>query len=135
MEVIEISAPTLDAAKSAAADKLGVPVDSLTVSVLEESKGLFGKSSVKIRAEAAGGAAEAPAKPKRGAKPAKAAVAVSEDEPEAEEVAAPQEEERPARRGRSAKAKDEEPAPGVEATNGEAPVAEVVATEEDADKV
>jgi len=134
MEVIEISAPTLDAAKSAAADKLGVPVDSLTVSVLEESKGLFGKGSVKIRAEAPTGTEEAPAKPKRGAKTTKAAVAVSEDEPVAEKTVAPEEEEKPARKGRTAKAKDEEPAAGVEATNGEAPP-EVVATEEDAEKV
>lgn len=134
MEVIEISAPTLDAAKSAAADKLGVPVDSLTVSVLEESKGLFGKGSVRIRAEAPGGTEEAPAKPKRGARPAKAAIAVSEDEPVAEDAADSQEEEKPARRGRVTRAKTEEPVSGGEATNGEA-TAEVVASEEDAEKV
>lgn len=137
MEVIEISAPTLDAAKSAAADKLGVPVDSLTVSVLETSKGLFGKGSVKIRAEAAGGATETPEKPKRGARPAKAAVSAPEPEPEpVMEGAAPavvEEEDKPARRGRTTKPKAEEPAARAEATNGE--VAEVVASQEDAEKV
>ena len=128
MEVIEISAPTLDAAKSAAADKLGVPVESLTVSVLEESKGLFGKGTVRIRAEAPADTAAEPEKPKRSAKSAKAAVSAPEGA--GEEI-----EEKPARRGRSAKpATAEEVAAEGEATNGEA-APEVVATEEDADKV
>lgn len=127
MEVIEISAPTLDAAKSAAADKLGVPVESLTVSVLEESKGLFGKGTVRIRAEAAGTSEEAAEKPKKGTRSAKVAVSAPEEASEDADA-------KPARKGRSAKPATEELAAEGEATNGEV-APEVVATEEDAEKV
>lgn len=128
MEAIEISAATLDAAKKQAADKLGVGVDELAVTVLEESKGLFGKGSVRIRAEAGG---EAPAaKPKRGAKTAKAAA--PPPEPEAA-VAVAEPEAKPARKGRGGKAKAEEAAPAEAVVAAEAPPVDVVATEADAE--
>ncbi|HRK20180.1 MAG TPA: RNA-binding cell elongation regulator Jag/EloR [Fimbriimonadaceae bacterium] len=126
MEAIEISAATLDAAKKQAADKLGVSVEQLAVTVLEESKGLFGKGSVRIRAEAGG---EAPAaKPKRGAKAAK----VEKSEPEAA-VAVAEPEEKPAKKGRGkAKAEEAPPAEAVVETPAAAPV-EVVASKADAE--
>lgn len=51
MESIEIQATTVDAATKSAAEKLGVDAKRLKVTVLEEVKGLFGKASVRIRAE------------------------------------------------------------------------------------
>ena len=62
------------AAKEAAAAKLGVPEANITITVLEETKGLFGKSNVRVKAEVADAPAakEAPA-PKGKAKTAKAA--------------------------------------------------------------
>lgn len=51
MQTLEITAKTLEDAKQAAAEKLGVPAERVNVTVLEEVKGLFGKSSVRVRAE------------------------------------------------------------------------------------
>ena len=51
MQTVEITAKTVVEATKAAAEKLGVSKDALKVTVLEETKGLFGKSSVRIRAE------------------------------------------------------------------------------------
>jgi spoIIIJ-associated protein len=136
MEAIEISASTLEAAKKAAADKLGAPVDSLNVTVLEESKGLFGKGTVRIRAEAPGSAVveEAPreGKAKRG-RTAKAAAPAEESVPEQapEEAAEPVEEAKPARRGRSAKAAAAMPAAEEPAAVAAEERPEVVATKED----
>lgn len=53
MQSIEVAGKSVDEAKKAAAAKLGVDADSLAVTVLEETKGLFGKSNVRIRAEVA----------------------------------------------------------------------------------
>lgn len=146
MEPIELTAASLDEALTLAASQLGVEKSQVTLTVLEESKGLFGKTSVKVRAEAkAGGAAEAKAeKPKRGAKAKKAVEEVApepvieevaEDE-EDEEEAAPVEEVKPVKKGRSKKS-DEAPAdaPAAAAASGDGEATEkedVVATEEDA---
>lgn len=51
MQAVEITAKSLQEATKSAAEKLGVTPDEITVSVLEETKGLFGKSSVRVRAE------------------------------------------------------------------------------------
>jgi len=53
MQTVEITAKTVQEATKAAATKLGVTAEAITVTVLEETKGLFGKSSVRIRAEVA----------------------------------------------------------------------------------
>jgi len=53
MESIEITGKTLKDATIAAAAQLGVAPEALTVTLLEESKGLFGKAQVRIRAEVA----------------------------------------------------------------------------------
>lgn len=51
MQVVEISAKTIQDATNAAAEKLGVGPDAINVTVLEETKGLFGKTTVRVRAE------------------------------------------------------------------------------------
>lgn len=133
MQVTEITGKSLDEAKAAAAQQLGVSVDQLEVTVLEETKGLFGKTNVRIRATVIEVAPAKPAKPARATK----AKAKLEPEPEPEAVVEVEPEsapEAPAKgRGRSrGKPKAEEAAP-VAAT--EAPSAnEPVATEEDADR-
>lgn len=133
MQVTEITGKSLDEAKAAAAQQLGVSVDQLEVTVLEETKGLFGKTNVRIRAMVI---EAAPAKP---AKPARATKTKAKPEPEPEPVveAAPEPEPEPVKeapakgRGRSrgkAKAEDAAPVAPAETTNSNDPVA----TEEDA---
>lgn len=64
MSDVIVSAENLDRAKFEAAAQLGVPVERIVFTVLEESKRLFGRTEVKIRAEV--GAEAPPAeKPKR----------------------------------------------------------------------
>lgn len=108
MQTIEITAASHDEAVAQAAKSLGVSPDELTVTVLEETKGLFGKTNVKIRAEVNGAA------PAKAAKPAAKAKAAPKAAAKPEEVA----EEKPKGRGRTAKA-----APAAEVVE-EAPVAE-----------
>ncbi|MBZ0212721.1 MAG: Jag N-terminal domain-containing protein, partial [Nitrospirae bacterium] len=50
MEAIETTGKNLAAALAAAAEQLGVSADFVAHEVVEESAGLFGKSSVRIRA-------------------------------------------------------------------------------------
>lgn len=141
MQVIEVTAKSLDEAKAQAAKQLGVDVASLNVTVLEETKGLFGKSNVRIKAEVA----EAPAaKPARGgrAKKAEAAPAPApapEPVVEAAPEPAPAAAEKPARgrggRGKAAAAKAEPVAEApVAAATEEVSSNDPVATQEDADK-
>lgn len=52
MQTIETTGKSVKEATDAAAKQLGTSPDQLTVTVLEEHKGLFGKATVKIRAEA-----------------------------------------------------------------------------------
>ncbi|HAY14223.1 MAG TPA: RNA-binding cell elongation regulator Jag/EloR [Fimbriimonadaceae bacterium] len=94
MQTIEITAASHDEAVAQAAKSLGVSPDELTVTVLEETKGLFGKTNVKIRAEVNGAA------PAKAAKPAAKAKAAPKAAAKTEEVA----EEKPKGRGRAAKA-------------------------------
>ena len=99
MQVVELTAKSLKDATSAAATKLGVSADQITVTVLEESKGLFGKTTVRVRAEViaapapapekAAPAAEKKEKPAKKATKAEPAAAVEEPAAPAVEVAAP----------------------------------------------
>lgn len=155
MQSVELSAKTLDEARKAAAGKLGVSEDALTVTVLEETKGLFGKSTVRVRAEVTPVSAPAPApapaappapaeKPGRG-RPRKSAAA--EPAPETvgkpEPVAVPAASTEPSRgrgRGRGRGRSEEATAPAAvaeapttEETTTERP--EVVATKEDGEKL
>lgn len=134
MQVIELTANSVEAATKEAAEKLGVSPDQLTVTVLQQKKGLFGGGSVTVRAEVTSSKPEAPKKG-RGAKEAK----VSEPDP-VPTVEPAEEPEAPAKKSRSRKSKAEaapvEEAP-VETSGdeeGEA-VAEVEATLEDAEQI
>jgi len=154
MQSVELSAKTVGEARKAAAQKLGVAEDALNVTVLEETKGLFGKSTVRVRAEviAAPAPAAAPAAPAaepqaekpsrggRGRKPAAepAPEAVGQPEPQAT-PAAPAAEEEPRGRGRGRGRGKKEDAP-VAASTEEAQTAgearsESVATAEDGEKL
>ena len=142
MQSVELSAKTLGEARKAAATKLGVSEEALTVTVLEETKGLFGKSTVRVRAEAEESAASAPVEEAPPSKPApRARGRKPAAEPTPETVGAPDpvavpvveatpEEPSRTRRGRGGKGRNEsatapaepESAPGGE-TAEEAPAA------------
>jgi spoIIIJ-associated protein len=97
-QTTEATGRTLDDAKKAASDMLGVGVEELDFEVLEESaKGLFAKTNYRVRATAKAAApeekpakpekpekAEKPEKPERPARPEKKAAAVSEAPAESE---------------------------------------------------
>ncbi|MDX2065935.1 MAG: RNA-binding cell elongation regulator Jag/EloR [Fimbriimonadaceae bacterium] len=143
MSAIELTARSLEEGQKAAAEKLGVEVDRVSVRVLEETKGLFGKVNLRISAEVIPAATPAPevTKPARGRKAA-------EPKPEAEEapveVAAETEAKDAAPRtgrGRRRPEKAAEPKPEDDGTpgdaatsdaNGDADAEEVSATEADA---
>ncbi len=148
MQSVEITAKTVQEATKAAAEKLGVSPDALTVTVLEESKGLFGKSSVRVRADVTEAPAEAAPAPEAAAKgtkkpakapKAKAAAPVAEPEPEPEVVAPIVEAEPvPAKKGKG-RSKPEPKAEEAEAAPAEEPKAEaesdIVATAEDGEQL
>ncbi len=134
MQSIEITAKSVAAAKEAAAAKLGVPEANVTVTVLEETKGLFGKSSVRIKAEVAEAPAakEAPAPKGRGKKAAPKAETAPDPEPEV--VAEPEPVKPAAKRGRGKAAAAAEEAVAEPAEGGEEKDhrdADVTATEAD----
>ncbi len=127
MTSVEISGKSLEEAKQLAAQRLNAPAEELSITVLEESKGLFGKSSVKIKAEFAGEAS-----PVVQSAPAEAVVAKEEPAVVAAiEVEAPAEEAKPAKKAAAAKAprSSEKREKKPEAEGDEGP--EVVATEQD----
>lgn len=128
MQSIEITGKSVDEATKAAAAKLGVAEDALTVTVLEQTKGLFGKSNVRIRAEVAEGSpktavVETPAAPAAEAieesfnEPPPAAVEAAEKPEKKEKLEKP-------KRGRG----------GKTVTKAEQPVAEVAPQEEFAEE-
>lgn len=141
MATIELTAKTLADAKATAATKLGVSAEHLTVTVLEETKGLFGRSQVRIRAEANAAAestAKAPEAPKKESKPASKTAKKAEPKAEAEpkpepesESAAPVAAPAPKRKGKE-KAPEAAPAAATEAGTADARP-EVIATQEDAE--
>lgn len=134
MNTIETQGRTIEEATQSAATQLGVAASALQVTVLEETKGLFGKTQVRIRAEVVAVAAEpeaAPA-PKKRARSTKAAPA-PEPEPVLEPAAEPAPEPAAEKRATSRKpaaAKVEEPE-----EDHEAPADEIEATEEDGEEV
>lgn len=139
MQTLEFTAKSIQEATQTAAQKLNVPADRVRLTVLEETKGLFGKSSVRVRAEVVE-AEPAPVAPEPTPTPA----ATLSDVQGAVDPAAPK-----ARGGRRGKApKAEAPAPAPEPVEAPAPVAEaapaaeperereeLVATAEDAENV
>ena len=135
MNTLEITAATIEQAVAEAATKLGVKSADIDVTVLEETKGLFGKGKVRIKATVKQKAsvtaavepiAKAPAKP---AEKAPEPVRPAEEKPAAEEK-------RPAR-ARAAKPdkpKEEMPA-AAPAEEGAEETVNVVATQADADEL
>lgn len=136
MQTLEFTAKSVQEATQMAAQKLNVAPERVRLTVLEETKGLFGKSSVRVRAEVE-------AEPVPAETPAPVPVAVEAAAEVTEEVAAKPEKKR-TRRG----AKKELEAPeSPEASGPVAPVApavaeaeavevvEVVATEQDAEDI
>jgi spoIIIJ-associated protein len=144
MNSLEITAKSVDEAKKAAAEKLGVTPDKLTVTVLDETKGLFGKSHVRIKAEVVSApepvavAASSVAAP--ASKPARSPRAPKEA-PVVEAVAAPAEtEEAPAkkdgRRGKKAPEKvAAEAAPVADGEPDEPAGEEILATTQHAEQL
>jgi spoIIIJ-associated protein len=105
MQTIETTGKSVEEAKKSAASSLGVAEDQLSVTVLEETKGLFGKSTVRIRAEVV----EAPAKKAAPAKAAKAPKEVPAEKP-VESV------KEPVKKARGKAKKEEQEAPAEEPT-------------------
>ncbi|BBO22860.1 conserved hypothetical protein [Candidatus Nitrosymbiomonas proteolyticus] len=84
METHEFTASTVEEATAAASEKLGVPAEQLEIKVLDQSKGLFGKGTVRVQATL---------------------------KQPAEEPAAEKAPEKPSRKPRATKAKPKEEAP------------------------
>ncbi|MBL8047073.1 MAG: KH domain-containing protein [Chthonomonas sp.] len=139
MEVLEFSAKSLDEARNTAATKFGVDASDVTVEVLEETKGLFGKVTLKVKASVGSGApAKAEKKPAAAAKAprAKKAEATPVEEPVVEEAAPAAE--KPARKPARGKAATAKEAPAAEEKSGsddEEERAEYTATDEDGEKL
>ncbi|MBX3096937.1 MAG: KH domain-containing protein [Fimbriimonadaceae bacterium] len=137
MTSIEITASSLDEAKSQAAQKLSVPADQLSVTVLEEAKGLFGQSKVTIKAEVSGSAPSAPAtdKPKRGrTKKEEVVEEAVADTTVAEEAPVKEAKSKPARTPRGAK-KESAEGNKAEGDTKASDEPEVIATQDDADAI
>ncbi len=132
MESIEIQGTSIEAAAQAASTKLGVDRERIKVTVLEEAKGLFGKASVRIKAEVLpedGAAAKPkPAKkaPAKSAKPEKAEAAARSKPEKAEKTEKP-----PAKPARGVKARAEPSS--EEDTESEEGRPDAVASDSDAD--
>lgn len=125
MEAIEIVAANVKEATDKAAAELGVSASQVKVTVLEETKGLFGKGQVRVKAEVKAGKAEKPAK------------ATAKAEAPKEEAPKPEKKPKPVAKKtpepKKAVAAKAEPA-GSEEEEGES-TSEVTATQEDADTV
>jgi spoIIIJ-associated protein len=149
MQTVEITAKTVQEATKAAAEKLGVSTDALSVTVLEETKGLFGKSSVRIRAEvieAAPVATAAPEPPAKAGKKASKAAKVEAPAPEPVVVEAPPVQEpvkeaakepvKKTARGRAkAEPKVEEPEATAEEPKAQEAESEILATSADGEQL
>ena len=144
MQIVEITAKSVQEATQVAADKLGVTPAQVKVTVLEETKGLFGKSSLRVRAEVVQAEPAAPAaQPKAKAAPKKLGTkAAAKPAPEPEPVAVAAVVEAPAapaaKPRRGAKKPAAEAAPAVEAvaeSTSDEPEAEVAATDADAENL
>ncbi len=151
MQSIELNVKSIEDAKVEAAERFGVSPEDITVTVLEESKKLFGKVSYKVKAETA---KSAPVAEEANTEPKKVTKAESEAKPAAKKLGSKKKEEAPAVASAEVAAEEAKPvakklgkkkeaSPAVEAT-AEAPVVEsgdesnepeIVATEEDAKKL
>lgn len=138
MQSIEITAKNVEEAKKQAATQLGVDASSLEVTVLEETKGLFGKSNVRVRAEvkaAAPAKAEKPSRAKAEKAPKAEKPAPVEEAPVAAAPVAEEKPERPSRSRPSGRGKKEEAAPAAASETSDAGPVQSEATEEDAERM
>lgn len=148
MPSIELTVKNLDEAAATAAEQLGVSADQVKITVIEESKKLFGKVSYKVKAEAPDApSAAAPAAPAEEKKKAPAKAKKAEAAPAEEAPAAPAAEEKKAAAPKKLGAKkktEEAPAAAPEAPAADAAPAaeqeedagpEIAATPEDAAKL
>lgn len=137
MDTLEIAASNLEEARAKAASQLGVDPSLVKLTVIEETKGLFGQGKVRVKAEAET-AAPAPTRASR-------AKAKTETKAEAKAEAAPEapvEEEKP-KRGRTSRKKDDAPAAtatpeateAVDSDSNGAAAPEVAASAKDADSL
>ncbi|MCE2767131.1 MAG: RNA-binding cell elongation regulator Jag/EloR [Fimbriimonas sp.] len=151
MQSIELNVKSIEDAKVEAAERFGVSPEDITVTVLEESKKLFGKVSYKVKAETA---KSAPVAEEANTEPKKVTKAESEAKPAAKKLGSKKKEEAPAEASAEVAVEEAKPVakklgkkkettPAAEAT-AEAPVVEsgdesnepeIVATEEDAKKL
>jgi spoIIIJ-associated protein len=149
MQSIELNVKSIEDAKVEAAERFGVSPEDITVTVLEESKKLFGKVSYKVKAETA---KAAPVAEEANTEPKKVTKAESEAKPAAKKLGSKKKEEAPAEASVAVEeakpvakklGKKKETTPVAEET-AEAPVVdsgdesnepEIVATEEDAKKL
>lgn len=149
MQSIELNVKSIEDAKVEAAERFGVSPEDITVTVLEESKKLFGKVSYKVKAETA---KSAPIAEEANTEPKKVTKAESEAKPAAKKLGSKKKEEAPAEASVAVEeakpvakklGKKKETTPVAEET-AEAPVVdsgdesnepEIVATEEDAKKL
>jgi spoIIIJ-associated protein len=149
MQATETTGKSVAEATEAAAAKLGVSASELEVTVLEETKGLFGKSTIRIRAEIKGGAPApapietpaAPAEPEaKASRPAPRGRGKKAEEVAPEVVAEPEPAVQPeapkggSRRGKKAPAATEV-APSEAPAEASEPVVEAVATAADGDQI
>jgi len=151
MQSIELNVKSIEDAKVEAAERFGVSPEDITVTVLEESKKLFGKVSYKVKAETA---KPAPVAEEANTEPKKVTKAESEAKPAAKKLGSKKKEEAPAEASAEVAVEEAKPVakklgkkkettPVAEET-AEAPVVdsgdesnepEIVATEEDAKKL
>lgn len=89
MQSVELSAKSVAEATKTAAEKLGVSQDQVKVTVLEQVKGLFGKSSIRVRAEVIESAPTPAPAAEKAKKPAKSKPAKAEEAPPVEVAPAP----------------------------------------------
>lgn len=137
MQSLELTAKSLDEAKQTAAQKLGVEPDQVQITVLEETKGLFGKMNYRVRAEVASAAPAAEAKPakKSAAKTKAKAEPAPAPEPEPEPEAKPAKKSAPKGKAKAEPAPAPVVAEASDADEEEDNQEEVVATDEDANRL
>jgi spoIIIJ-associated protein len=132
MQSIEITAKSVDEARQQGASKLGVSPDQVEVTVIEESKGLFGKSQVRARCQVKETPTETAPAPAIKKTPKKTKQEVQQAlEPAVEPVEEEPKEEKRGRRGAKKEAPPKAEKPAAEEDEG----ADVQATKEDVDRL
>lgn len=133
MQTLEVTGKTVEEATQSAAKQLGADPSQISVTVLEQTKGLFGKSSVRIRAEVATPSAPAAAEP-AAAQEEPAAPAAQERKPRPERKPR---EDRKAKEKQPEVAQQEDKAPEAATAEAAEPAGEPAAqaTEEDAERM